>query len=242
MRPILLIPARLASARLPEKILADIQGKPMIVHVWERAMAAKLGPVHVACDSTRIADAITAAGGNAILTDPSLPSGSDRIHAALTKLDAGGDHDVVINVQGDMPGIDPAILRRASALLENEAVDIGTLACPITEAGREALPNVVKPILSFRTADTAQALYFTRATAPHGNGAYYEHIGLYTYRRSALERFVSLPPSALEKRESLEQLRALEAGMRIDVAIVPNSPLSVDTPEDLSRARDSLKP
>lgn len=242
MRPILLIPARLAASRLPEKPLADIHGKPMIAHVWERAVAAELGPVHVACDSPRIASVIEAAGGNAILTDPALPSGSDRIHAALAHADPNGRHDVVINLQGDMPGIDPGIVRRAAALLDDPSVDIGTLACPITKPGRESLPNVVKPVVSFRNADAGRALYFTRATAPYGGGPYFEHIGLYAYRRTALERFVSLPPSPLEKRESLEQLRALEADMHIAIAIVPHFPLSVDTPEDLAQARDSLRP
>jgi 3-deoxy-manno-octulosonate cytidylyltransferase (CMP-KDO synthetase) len=233
MLPILLIPARLAAQRLPNKPLADIHGKPMIQHVWERAVAADVGPVAVACGDREIVDVIRALGGTAILTDPSLPTGSDRVWAALQALDPAGKHDVVINVQGDLPTLDPAHIRALLPPLENPEVDITTPACPMDDPADIANPNIVRPVV----ARDGRALYFSRGVAPYGDGPYYHHIGLYAYRRDALARFVSLPPSPLEKRERLEQLRAMEDGMRIDVVFVDAPPISVDTPEDLERAR-----
>jgi len=260
MNPIVLIPARMASTRLPGKPLALIGGEPMIVQVWRRAMEAGLGEVVVACDGQDIADAITKAGGRAILTDPDLPSGSDRIYAALQTIDPQKKHDVIVNVQGDMPTLDPAIIRRAVSLLDNPAVDMGTLAAEITDEQERRDPNVVKAVLGrirdsgfgiqeeklltpesrIPNPESYRALYFSRATIPSGDGPLYHHIGLYAYRRAALETFVTLPPSPLEQREKLEQLRALEAGMRIDIAIVDTVPLGVDTPETLEKARKVL--
>ncbi len=237
MNPIVLIPARMASTRLPDKPLALIAGKPMIVHVLEIAIAANVGQVAVACDGQPIYDAITAAGGKAVLTHPDLPSGSDRIHAALTSIDPLGAHDVVINVQGDMPTLDPALIKQVLSLLDNPEVDIATLAAPITEMRERTDPAVVKPVIAFSSPTQGRALYFTRATAPTGDGPLYHHIGLYAYRRKALEKFVSLPPSPLEQREKLEQLRAIENNMHIAISIVNTVPLGVDTPETLELAR-----
>lgn len=239
--PIVVIPARLGSTRLPDKPLADILGEPMIVQVWRRAMEAKVGPVVVAAGEASIVEAVEKAGGTAVLTDPDLPSGSDRIHQALDRFDPDKAHDAVINIQGDLPTIEPVPIRAALALLSDPDVDIGTLAAEITRAEERDNPNVVKAVFAC-AAGTRQgrALYFTRATAPSGDGPLYHHIGLYTYRRDALERFVALPPGILEQRERLEQLRALEAGMRIDVALVDTVPLGVDTPADLDRARAML--
>lgn len=236
--PLIVIPARLAASRLPDKPLADIGGAPMIVHVWRRAMAAGIGRVIVACGDAPIADAVTAAGGEAVLTDPDLPSGSDRVHAAAEAIDPGRAHDIVVNLQGDLPVIDPAIIRAALDPLAEPAVDIATLAAVIVEAHERDDPNVVKAVLAARDGDRiARALYFTRATAPSGAGPLWHHIGIYAFRRTALARFVGLPPGILEAREKLEQLRALEAGMRIDAAIVDGVPFGVDTPADLERAR-----
>lgn len=238
MRPLLLIPARLAATRLPRKPLADIAGKPMIVHVWERAAAAECGPVAVATDSEEIAAQVRKAGGRAVMTRADHASGSDRIFEALQTLDPQGAHDVIVNVQGDMPTLDPAIIRRALEPLakntekDGDAADIATLAAEIREPRERTDPAVVKVAMS-----GSRALYFSRAPIPHGEGPLYHHIGLYAYRRAALERFVSLPPSPLEMREKLEQLRALEAGMRIDVSVVDTVPLGVDTPETLEIAR-----
>jgi 3-deoxy-manno-octulosonate cytidylyltransferase (CMP-KDO synthetase) len=241
MNPILLIPARMASTRLPGKPLADIAGVPMIVRVWAQARAAGLGPVVVAAAEAEVAAAVQQAGGRAVLTDPDLPSGSDRIRAALAILDPGRQHDVVINLQGDLPALDPAQLRLVAALLADSGADIATLAAPIgTEADR-LNPAVVKAVAAWNADETrGRCLYFTRAPAPAGEGPLWHHVGLYAYRRSALERFVALAPSPLEKREKLEQLRALEAGMSIAIARVDAAPLSVDTPEDLARARAQL--
>lgn len=239
-RPVILIPARMASTRLPGKPLADIAGAAMIVQVWRRAMEAAIGPVVVAVDDPAIADAVRAAGGDAVMTRADHESGSDRIYEAIGHVDPNGDHDVVVNVQGDLPTLDPALIRAALAPLADPAVDIATLAAVITRDEERANPNVVKVVGSPLGPDRLRALYFTRATAPHGDGPLYHHIGLYAYRRPALDRFVALSPSALERREKLEQLRALEAGMRIDVAIVDTVPLGVDTPEDLERARALL--
>jgi 3-deoxy-manno-octulosonate cytidylyltransferase (CMP-KDO synthetase) len=230
----------MASARLPGKPLADIAGSPMIVHVLRRAEAAGIGPVAVATDSPEIEAVVRAAGGQAVLTRSDHSSGSDRVFEALGKIDPAGRAAVIVNVQGDLPAIAPGDIAAAVAPLADTAVDIGTLAAEIKRREERDDPNVVKvvgsPVASFRL----RALYFTRATAPAGEGPLYHHIGLYAYRRAALERFVALPPSPLEKREKLEQLRALEAGMRIDVAIVDGVPLGVDTPEDLARARAML--
>ncbi len=241
-RPIILIPARMAAQRLPDKPLADINGVPMIVHVWRRALAADLGPVVVATDSPKIAAVIAAAGGRAVLTRADHASGSDRIREALTIVDPVASHDIIINVQGDLPTLDPALPRRAADLLGNAATDIGTLAAIITRAEERTASHVVKAVATplANAPNCLQALYFTRSTAPWGEGPLLHHIGLYAYRREALLRFCALPPSPLEQREKLEQLRALENGMRIDIAIVDAVPLGVDTPEDLDRARAIL--
>ena len=242
--PIVLIPARMASTRLPNKPLADIHGAPMIVHVWRRAMEAKIGRVVVAAAETAIIDAITAAGGDAVLTRSDHPSGSDRIYEALSTLDPACDHDAIVNVQGDLPTVEAAVIRAAFTPLANPDVDIATIAAEITNPEEQTNPNVVKVVAGFSengaSPAIARALYFTRATAPTGDGPLYHHIGLYAYRRAALERFVAISPSPLEQREKLEQLRALEAGMRIDVALVDTVPLGVDTPADLERARALL--
>lgn len=242
--PIVMIPARMASTRLPEKPLADIHGLPMIVHVMKRAEEAKIGRVVIACSETEVKAAIEAAGGEAVLTDPALPSGSDRILRALNQIDPEGKHDAVINVQGDLPTIDPALIHTAFELLSDSSVDIGTLAAIITKEEEKTNPNVVKAIAEIdfdRGERRGRALYFSRATAPTGDGVLLHHIGLYTYRREALQRFVSAPPAVLEIRERLEQLRALALGMRIDVAVVDTVPLGVDTPEDLETARRLLQ-
>ena len=238
---IVLIPARMASTRLPGKPLAEIAGLPMIVHVLRRAEAAKLGPVVVATDSPEIAAAVDKSGGRAVMTRADHASGSDRIFEALGKADPHGKAGIVVNVQGDLPTLNPADLAASLGPLKDPAVDIATLAAEIKKPEERINPNVVKVIGSPLTSTRLRALYFTRATAPSGEGPLYHHIGLYAYRRSALQRFVSLPPSPLEQRERLEQLRALEAGMRIDVTIVDSVPLGVDTPEDLEVARKLLR-
>ncbi len=237
---LILIPARMASTRLPGKPLADIAGEPMIVHVWRRAMESKVGLVWVATDSAAIAKAVEKAGGRALMTRSDHASGTDRIYEALEKLDPGRGVDIIVNMQGDLPSLAPANLAAAVALLEDRAVDIATLAAEIVKPQERDDPSVVKVVGSPIAPSRLRALYFTRATAPAGDGPLYHHIGLYAFRRAALERFVALPPSPLEKREKLEQLRALEAGMRIDVAIVDTVPLGVDTPEDLETARAML--
>ena len=236
--PIVLIPARMASTRLPGKPLADIAGRPMIVHVLERAEAAEIGPVIVACAEPAISEAVECAGGRAVITDPDHPSGSDRIFEALQAIDPAGRHDAVVNLQGDLPTLDPALLARALAILADPVVDIGTLAAKIASPAERDDPSVVKAVVSHRPgAAHGRALYFTRATVPSGEGPLWHHIGLYAYRREALARFVALPPSPLERRERLEQLRALEDGMRIEVAFVDTAPLGVDTPAQLEQAR-----
>jgi 3-deoxy-manno-octulosonate cytidylyltransferase (CMP-KDO synthetase) len=240
--PIVLIPARLGSTRLPNKPLADIGGVPMIVHVWRRGLEADVGPVVVATESEAVAEAIRAHGGTAVLTAPDHPSGSDRIAEALKRIDPQGRHDVVVNVQGDLPTLDPDCVRACLPPLAEAAVDITTLVTLITEESERTAPSVVKAIGSPVSAGRYRALYFTRATAPWGEGPLLHHIGLYAYRRDSLMRFVALPPSPLEQREKLEQLRALEAGMRIDAVEVDCVPLGVDTPEDLERARAVLAP
>jgi len=235
---LVLIPAHMASARLPGKPLADIAGLPMIVHVLRRAEAAAVGPVAVATDSEAIAAAVEKAGGRAVMTRADHVSGSDRIFEALGALDTPAR--IIVNLQGDLPTLAPQDVRAALGPLADAEVDIATLAAEIRDAGERVNPNVVKVVGTPIGARRLRALYFTRATAPFGDGPLYHHIGLYAYRRAALERFVGLPPSALERRERLEQLRALEAGMRIDVTIVDTLPLGVDMPEDLARARDLL--
>jgi 3-deoxy-manno-octulosonate cytidylyltransferase (CMP-KDO synthetase) len=238
---LILIPARMASTRLPGKPLADIAGLPMIVQVLRRAEAAQIGPVVVATDDETIAAAVDKAGGRAVMTRADHVSGSDRIHEALGVVDADGHARIVVNVQGDLPTLDPADLVSALSPLSDPAVDIATLAAEIRKPHERSNPNVVKVVGTPVSPRRLRALYFTRATAPTGEGPLYHHIGLYAYRRAALERFVKLPPSPLELRERLEQLRALEAGMRIDVAIVDSVPLGVDTPEDLETARAMLR-
>jgi 3-deoxy-manno-octulosonate cytidylyltransferase (CMP-KDO synthetase) len=238
--PLVLIPARMAATRLPGKPLADIAGEPMIVHVWRRACEAGIGPVAVATDSPEIAAAVEAAGGRAVITRSDHASGSDRIHEAMEILDPAGAHDVVVNVQGDFPTIDPRAIAASILPLADPAVDVATLACVITRDEEIDDPNVVKAVGSEIAPGRLRALYFTRATAPWGEGPLYHHIGLYAYRRRALSRFVALPPSPLELRERLEQLRVLEAGMRIDVTIVSDAPFGVDTPQSLELARAVL--
>lgn len=236
------IPARLQAMRLPGKPLADIHGAPMIVHVWRRAIEAEIGRVIVATDSPQIADAVAAAGGEAVMTRTDHQSGSDRVFEAVGRADPDGRHDIILNVQGDLPTVEPRLLRAClEPLLDGEA-DIATLGCEIRIEEERTSPNVVKVVGSPVGPGRLRALYFTRATAPYGEGPLYHHIGMYAYRRRALERFVSLAPSVLEKREKLEQLRALEAGMRIEVSLVDTVPLGVDTPADLERARQILAP
>jgi 3-deoxy-manno-octulosonate cytidylyltransferase (CMP-KDO synthetase) len=239
-RVLVLIPARMAATRLPGKPLLDINGLPMIVHVLRRAEAARIGRVAVATDTPEIAAAVRAHGGEVVMTRADHPSGSDRIHEAMTLLDPAGTAEIVVNVQGDFPTISPQNIRDVLPPLDDPAVDIATLAAEIHTEEEALNPNVVKAVGSPIGGRRLRALYFTRATAPTGDGPRYHHIGLYAYRRAALERFVSLPPSPLEKQEKLEQLRALEAGMRIDVTIVDTVPRGVDTPADLETARRML--
>ena len=239
----MLIPARLAASRLPNKPLAMIAGAPMIVHVWRGAVAAAVGPVVVACGDQAIADTIERAGGRAVMTDPGLPTGSDRIQAAITLLDPERAHDAVINVQGDMPMLNPAAIRVALAALSAPDTDIATLAALIADPGALQATSVNKVVAGFvDPGRPARALYFSKAPVPWGEGPHYEHIGLYAYRRAALDRFVTLRRGILEQRERLEQLRALEAGMRISVSLIDPSWLGVqvDTPADLARARELM--
>jgi 3-deoxy-manno-octulosonate cytidylyltransferase (CMP-KDO synthetase) len=242
--PIIVIPARLAARRLPGKPLADIAGVPMIVHVWRRAVAAEAGPVIVACGDRAIADVVEAAGGRAVLTDPNHPTGSDRIHEAISLIDPARNHDAVVNLQGDVPLLDPRAVRIAIDGLADPEIDIATLAAAIEDAAALTGISVNKVVAGFADpARPARALYFSKAVVPWGPGQHYEHIGLYAYRRAALERFVGLPRGVLEQRENLEQLRALEAGMRISVSLIEAGRLGVqvDTPADLMRARRLLE-
>ncbi len=252
--PIILIPARMASTRLPNKPLAMLAGVPMIVQVWRRAMEADCGRVVVAAAEVEIADAVAAAGGEAVLSDPDLPSGSDRIHQALMRIDPQGDYDTIINLQGDLPTLDPHLVRTVLDILPG--FDMSTLVAEITDPAQRDNPNIVKAVLSMAAPEagtaqkvtkkidasqrTGRALYFTRASAPAGDGPLFHHIGIYGYQRAALEKFIALPPSPLEQRERLEQLRALEAGMRIAVACVDTIPIGVDTHEDLALASTLL--
>lgn len=241
MNPIILIPARMGSTRLPGKPMADINGRPMILHVLARALAADVAPVAVACSELEVAEAVQAAGGRAVLTDPDLPSGSDRVHQALERLDAEGEFDVAINLQGDLPGIHPAQLKAVLEPLENPQFDVGTIVAPMVSLEDVASISAVKAVCGFADgARVAQGLYFSRSAVPWGEGPFWHHIGLYAWRREALARFVTLPESVLEKREKLEQLRALEAGMRIGCAITDMAPFEVNTPADLERARSEL--
>jgi len=237
---LVLIPARMAATRLPGKPLADIAGQPMIVHVLRRAEAAAVGAVVVATDSEEIEAVVRKAGGRAVMTGAHHASGSDRVFEAMGKIDPRAQASVIVNVQGDMPTLDPSAIAAAVSLLDDTAVDIATPAAEIVRAEERDNPAVVKIAGTPVGPSRLRALYFSRATVPFGEGPLYHHIGLYAFRRRALERFVALPQSALEKRERLEQLRALEAGMRIDVAIVDAAPLGVDTPDDLARARAML--
>ena len=242
--PIVVIPARMASTRLPDKPLADIAGDAMIVHVCRRAMEADCGPVVVACAEQVVADAIEAAGGKAVLTDPDHPSGSDRIYEAVEKFDPDGRFDTVINLQGDIPTIEKAAVRAVLDPLDDADIDIATLVTEITNAEERTNPNVVKAVVAFGEGDDiGRAIYFSRATVPWcdaDDAPLFYHIGVYAYRREALRRFIELPPGVLEQRERLEQLRALENGMRIAAARVDTVPLGVDTPADLERARQFL--
>ncbi|MEO1708701.1 MAG: 3-deoxy-manno-octulosonate cytidylyltransferase [Pseudomonadota bacterium] len=236
----IVIPARMQASRLPNKPMADIGGAPMIVRVWERAMAAEAGRVIVATDSEDIASAVRGAGGEAVMTRADHRSGSDRVFEAVSKLDPDANFDAIINVQGDLPTLEPHLVRACIDTLATRGTHISTLAAEITDDEERTSPNVVKVVgsaLGLKRPDTLRAMYFTRATAPHGDGPLYHHIGMYGYRRNALERFISLRPSPLELRERLEQLRALEDGMRIDVAIVDTIPIGVDAPADLERVR-----
>lgn len=231
------------ATRLPGKPLADIAGEPMVMHIVRLAKEAKVGPVIVATDSQEIFNVVTQSGGEAVMTSPDHPSGSDRVCEALEKYTAGKDADIVVNLQGDLPTLDPELIAQCIAPLQAcDQTDIATLAAKISEQREATDPNVVKVVGTPLDVDNhLRALYFTRATAPSGDGPLYHHIGIYAYRQAALKRFVALPPSSLERRERLEQLRALEAGMRIDVAIVDTVPLGVDTPADLERARAALQ-
>ncbi|MBA5776101.1 3-deoxy-manno-octulosonate cytidylyltransferase [Stappia sp. F7233] len=238
---LVLIPSRMAATRLPDKPLIDIAGKPMIVHVLRQAEAAGIGPAVVACDDERIKQAVEAAGGKAVMTSPDHHSGSDRIFEAMKLVDPDGRFDVILNLQGDTPLIEPDAVNAAFEPLADPAVDIGTIMTEIrTEEGRSD-PSFVKAVVTPLSGRRNRALYFTRATAPTGDGPLYQHIGVYAYRRAALERFVTLPPSPLEIREKLEQLRALEDGMRIDVSLVDSAPMDINTPADVERLRARLE-
>ena len=237
-RSLIVIPARMHSTRLPGKPLVDIAGEPMIVHVWRRAMAAATGRVVVATDAEAIVAAVRKAGGEAVLTRPDHASGSDRVFEAVNRVDPEGDFEIILNLQGDLPAMEPGIVRDCLAPLQDKGPQIATIAAEITAAEDRTNPNSVKVVgTPTGVPGRLRALYFTRATAPAGEGPLYHHFGMYAYRRSALERFVSLRPSTLEKREQLEQLRALEDGMRIDVTLVDSVSVEVNTPDDLERAR-----
>ncbi len=243
MKPLVVIPARMAASRLPGKPLADIHGEPMIVHVWRRALAAGVGPVLVAAGDGEIVEAVEKAGGRALLTHPGHPSGSDRVWEAVEIADPHGHHDVIVNLQGDLPMLEPSAILRVLEPLAEPAVDIATIASEIRDDAERDNPNMVKAVAALGPeAPIARALYFTRARCPAGAGPHFHHIGIYAYRRPALQRFIGLPPGRLEQWEKLEQLRALAAGMRIDVALVDTAPFGVDTPADLERARALLKP
>ena len=241
MNPIVVIPARLASTRLPNKPLAKINGRPMILHMLEIGRRAAIGPVAVACGDREIADVVREAGGRAVLTDPELANGTVRVHAALAELDPGGEHDVVVNLQGDFPTLDPNGLRLVATPLTDPNVDIGTLVVPIRDEIEATTVSFVKAACAFKDGQMiAPALYFSRQAIPWGLGPRWHHVGIYAYRRAILDRYVALPPSPLEQREQLEQLRALEDGMRIACVRMEHGPFGVDTAEDLERARAIL--
>ena len=242
MNPIVVIPARLASTRLPDKPLADIHGRPMIVHVWQRAMEAEVGPVLVACAEAEIVAAVEAAGGRAVLTRPDHPSGSDRVWEAVQLVDPEGRHDVIVNLQGDMPNVDPEVLRAVLTPLKDPAVDIATPAALIEDPAERDDPHAVKAVANFGGRRIAQALDFLRELPPDYDGPAYHHPGIYAYRRQALARFVALPPSARELERKLEQMRAMDDGLRIDLALIDSDPLGVDTPADLARIRELMAP
>jgi 3-deoxy-manno-octulosonate cytidylyltransferase (CMP-KDO synthetase) len=243
INPIIVIPARMASNRLPGKPLADIHGDPMIVHVWRRAMEADIGPVVVAAAEQEIVSAVKDAGGRAVLTRVDHASGSDRVFEAMQIVDPHAEHDAVVNVQGDLPSVNPQIIRDAIKPLKEVGVDIGTLVAEIQEESERDNPNVVKAVVSFKPGQRiGRALYFSRTAVPRGEGPLFHHIGLYVYRRHSLSRFVGLPSGVLEEREKLEQLRALENGMRIDAALVDSAPWGVDTAAELDLARRVLSP
>ncbi|MER8722171.1 3-deoxy-manno-octulosonate cytidylyltransferase [Mesorhizobium sp. M0999] len=239
MRPIVIIPTRLGSTRLPGKALMDINGRPMIAHVWRRGVEADIGPVVVACGDQQIVDVVRDLGGQAVLTDATLPSGSDRAHAALGLVDPDERHDVVVVLQGDLPTIDPTAIQATLAPLDRDAqCAIATLATEIEDPLELQAPQVVKIALAIRPGETTgRAVYFSRMVIPAGAGKHYHHIGMYTYRREALARYISLPRGVLEQRENLEQLRAIEFGMRIDAVVIQTEPLGVDTVADLERAK-----
>lgn len=239
-RTIVLIPARLAATRLPNKPLAMIGDAPMIVQVWRRAIEADVGRVAVACGDKAIAEAVCTAGGEAVLTDPNLPSGTDRIFAALNELDPDGRFERIVNLQGDFPTLDPAAVQQSLVPLDLLGVDIGTLVNPMDDPEERADSAKVKAVVSWHDDQIGRALYFTRAEAPWGTGPLFHHSGIYAFSRAALTRFAGLAPSPLEQREKLEQLRALEHGMTIGVAKIASAPFGVDTPSDLARARSLL--
>lgn len=243
MKSIIIVPARLASTRLPSKPLVDICGKTMIRRVYEQAVKAGIGDVYVACSEDAVKAEMQACGAKAIMTNPDLPSGTDRIYAALCDIDPDREFDVVVNMQGDVPNIDPEIIRKTVNLLSSvPECDIATAVTKISDGESQNNPNVVKPVISFSDKDYSEAHYFSRAAIPYGEGEYYEHIGIYVYRREILERFVALSPSKLELREKLEQLRAIESGMRIFACLIDEDmkPNNVDTPEDLERVRREI--
>ncbi len=246
MSTLTIIPARMGSSRLPGKPLADIHQLPMIVHVLRRAQEADIGPVWVACAELEILEAVETAGGRAILTDPDLPSGTDRVRAAADKIDPNHKYKKIINVQGDMPTLDPQLLNHLVKTLDHNKADWATGAVATQDVREIADPNVVKVVLAesqtIEGLETARALYFSRAAVPYGGNSVFHHLGVYAYQRTALEQFCDRPVSRLERIERLEQLRALEAGMRIDVAVVNSAPHGVDTQEDLDRARILLAP
>lgn len=242
MNPLIIIPARLSATRLPQKPLALIGDKPLVLHVLERGLEANIGRVVVACDDEKIASVVKEAGGEACLTDPSLPSGSDRVYAAANIIDPEENYDVIINLQGDMPFIDPQVIKYSFEPLQDKNVDIATLAVKLDDEERKSNPSIAKiAMVEGKNSHIQQALYFSRSVIPHGATIHYHHIGLYSYRRQALKSFVHHPPSPLELAEKLEQLRALEAGLRIDVRIVDAIPFEVNTPEDLLESQKLVK-
>lgn len=239
---LIIIPARLASERLPKKPLADICGKSMIQRVYEQALAADLGEVLVACDGEEIAAEVKKFGAKFVITDPNLASGTDRIYAAFKNLE-NKNFAVIVNLQGDLPNIDPQVIRAAAEVALNQDCDIATVASKIKNTSEISNPNVVKIAIAFKEKNLGRALYFSRSAIPfskNNSDDFFHHIGIYAYKKSALEKFVNLAPSMLEKRESLEQLRALENNMKIFVKIVDAHPLSVDTKEDLEIVRKIL--